>query len=448
MKKYMLVLAMLGIMPVVGAQGYEYTNNTTQYTVTRPSRSGAYKKTSTVRKTGGYHNTINNNFYYGGQPMQMPMQRPAPVNNYDEDYVAYQKPVEQKRVVRETKPARSSQERKYFLAHPFFQPLKGRFGSVTDVSYAKNTFKFDILNASFLDIDVHSGTYGNATPNVPLLYSLSGKADISQFIVKEDLSFGLSDTLALMVMAQYDQTKVWFGDWKTNNPSPDNLAAAHISDSGLNVFGIGLQNRFVDNEEWIAMISGFFQHQKDTANTFIFDTKVGYKVDRTTLYGLARLGYSRLTNGDIYGAMVNNRSGDWMMLSYKQDVKDVVYLEGGVGAFSVLNKYTYLGGELIYGHYDWHNQLNLKGTIGFQPRESFALSLYGSMSLYDSAKDKIKQYMQYDVDPAIPGAGYTDANTGNIIISSSDCNLLYTKGDYKIKSYNEWKIGVQAILYF
>lgn len=447
MKKYMLVLAMLSIMPVVGAQGYEYTSDTTQYTVTRPSRSGAYRKTSTVRKTGGYHNTINNNFYYGGQPIQMPMQRPAQVNNYDEDYGVYEKPVEQKRVVRETKPARSSQERKYFLAHPFFQPLKGRFGSVTDVSYAKNTFKFDILNASFIDGDTASSTYGHATPNVPLVYSLSGKADISQLLVKEDFSFGLSDTMALMVMAQYDKTKVEFGNWQTNNPSPDNLSAAHISDSGLNVFGIGLQNRFVDNDEWIAMISGFFQHQKDTANTFIFDAKVGYKVDRTTLYGLARLGYSRLTNGDVYGALVTDKSGDLMMLAYNQDVKDVVYLEGGVGAFSVLDKYTYLSGELIYGHYDWHNQLNLKGLIGFQPRESFALNLYGSVSLYDSSKDKIKQYLQYDVNPNIPAGGYVEEGTGNVIINDTS-KLLYTIGDYKIKSYNEWKIGVQAILYF
>ena len=62
MKKYMLVFAMLGVMPLMGANGYEYTNDTTQYTVTRPSRSGSYKKTSTVRKTGSYHNTINNNF--------------------------------------------------------------------------------------------------------------------------------------------------------------------------------------------------------------------------------------------------------------------------------------------------------------------------------------------------------------------------------------------------
>ena len=433
MKKYMLVLAMLGIMPVMGANGYEYTNDTTQYTVTRPSKSGSYKKTSTVRRTGGYHNTINNNFYYGGQPMQMSMQQPAPVD-YDEDYVAYEKPVEQKRVVRETKPARSSQERKYFLAHPFFQPLKGRFGSVTDLSYAKNTFKFDILDANVLDIDnfTPSPTYGtNAYGPV----GISGKAEISQLVVKEDLSFGLSDTLALMLMAQYDSTKVAFKDWSGGESGDE---AKH---SGLNVFGIGLQNRFIDNDEWIAMFSGFFQHQKDTANTFIFDAKAGYKINRTTIYGLARLGYSTLTNGDIYGALVDDKTGDWIMLSYKQDVKDVFYLEGGMGAFSVLNKYTYLGGELIYGYYDWHNQLNLKGTIGFQPRDSFALSLYGSVSLYDSAKGKTKDYMNYDVNPD----PVYDSNNNPVITQSK---LVYTTGKYKINSYNEWKIGVQAILYF
>ena len=424
MKKCMFVLAMLGVMPFVSASGYEYRSDRAQYSTTR--QSGSYKRKSTVRKTGGYHNTINNNFYYG----QAPVQQTPMANNYDdEDYVAYNRPVEQNRSVVQTKAARSSQERKYFLAHPFFQPLKGKFGSVTDVSYSKANFKFDILDGKALDIDnfTPSSTYGQFVYG-PV--GISGKTEISQFLVKEDLSFGLSDTLALMVMAQYDSTKVQFKDWSGGE------AGNEVTHSGLNIFGIGLQNRFIDNEEWIAMFSGFFQHQKDTANSFVFDVKAGYKVDRTTIYGLARLGYSNLTNGDIYGAFVDDPSGDWLMLSYKQDVKDVVYLEGGAGVFSVLNKYTYLGGELIYGHYDWHNQLNIKGTIGFQPRESFALSLYGSVSLYDSAKGKIKDYMNYDVNPTVPAP--LDANS----------KLVYTTGQYKINSYNEWKLGVQAILYF
>ena len=435
MKKYMLVLAMLGLMPVCGANGYEYSDDSAQYVVTRPAKSGSYKKTSNVRKkTGGYHNTITNNFYYTGQPVQMPAQRRAPLE-YNDDYVAYEEPVEQKRVVRETKPARSSQERRYFLAHPFFQPLKGKIGSVTDVSYAKNTFKFDILNAGFRDLD-----YGTTVPNQPLAFTLGGKAKTSQLVVKEDLSFGLSDSLALMLMAQYDKTKVNIGDYITNNPTPDDLSDNTMSSSGVNIFGIGLQNRFIDNDEWIAMFSGFFQHQKDSANSLVFDAKAGYKINRTTLYGLARLGYSNLINGDTYGAFWEDPSGDWLMLSYKQNVKDVVYVEGGVGAFSVLNKYTYLGGELIYGYYDWHNQLNIKGTFGFQPSEHFALSLYGSVSLYDSAKGKTRGYMEYDVNPDMSSASYSGLNTSSTVV--------YATGDYKINSYNEWKIGAQAILYF
>jgi hypothetical protein len=145
---------------------------------------------------------------------------------------------------------------------------------------------------------------------------------------------------------------------------------------------------------------------------------------------LLRAGYSVLTKGDIYGAYVEG-DGDYMMLSYKTDVNDIFHLEGGVGAFAVLNKYFTLNGELIYGHYDWHNQLNFKGAIGWQPRDMFALNLYGMVSLYDSAEDKTHEYMMYDVNPD----NYT---TG----------IAYTTGDYKIKDYNEWKIGVQAILYF
>ena len=90
-----------------------------------------------------------------------------------------------------------------------------------------------------------------------------------------------------------------------------------------------------------------------------------------------------------------------------------------------------MNGELIYGHYDWHDQLNIKGAFGWQPGDMFALNLYGMMSLYDSASDKTKQYFNYDLNPD----GYATS-------------VVYTTGDYKIKDYNEWKIGVQAILYF
>ena len=131
------------------------------------------------------------------------------------------------------------------------------------------------------------------------------------------------------------------------------------------------------------------------------------------------------------------------MLTYNTNVDHILMFEGGFGVFSVLNKYVSLNGEMTYGNYDWHNQLNLKGAFGWQPGDSFVLNLYASTCLYDSAKGSTNQYMNYDVNPT---AYPIDADTGNHLFTDSD--RLYTLGKYKIKDYNEWKIGVQAILYF
>ena len=135
-----------------------------------------------------------------------------------------------------------------------------------------------------------------------------------------------------------------------------------------------------------------------------------------------------------------------MMLAYKTDVDNVLYIEGGAGAFSVLNKYMTLNGEMIYGHYDWHDQLNIKGAIGFQPGDSFALNFYAMTSLWDSAKDKTLKFLSYEVNPV--DFPKLDDGAGTITPLFTDSKLLYTEGTYKLKNYNEWKIGVQAILYF
>ena len=426
MKKYTLALVLAAVIPVVAANAYEYnTTQTEGYYTTRPAKT--YKKTTTSRKTGGYNNTITNNFYYA-QPAQSSayvttapkrvVAKPAYERYEDDGYVVQEKQVSK------VKKSYSSQERKYFLAHPFFQPLKGKFGSVTDVSYATNKFNFDILNGTVYDLNTNPP---KELATDVLNPALSGKAKTTQFAIKEDVSVGLTDTLALILMAQYDKTKVTFKDWSSGDP------AESTSDSGLNIFGVGLQNRFVDNEKWIAMVSGYFQHQKDTANTLIGELKIGYKITRNTIYGLGRFGYSDLIDGDTYGAFVKDSTGDYIMLTYQRNVNDVIYAEGGLGIFSVLNKYFTLNGELIYGYYDWHNQLSVKGAIGWQPGDMFALNLYASTSLYDSAKKKTKHYLNYDVNPE----GYEGTTS-----------LAYTIGDYKIKDYNEWKIGVQAILYF
>lgn len=429
MKKCTLALVLAAVLPFA-ANGYEYDAG--NYYTTRPSAKPATTKTvTTSRKTGGYKNTIQNNFYYN-QPAartnsysstqrqtRSTRYQPEYYDNTDRRVTVVDDSYEERSYKRTTK---TSQIRKYFLAHPFFQPLKGKFGSVTDLSYGKSDFKFDILNGAVTEVDTVTDPLNPAvvgtTPVTAV--NLSGKAETTQLLVKEDFSFGLSDTLAIIGMAQYDKTKVTFKDWS------DNSASNSLSDSGLNLFGIGLQSRFVDNNEWIAMASGYYQHQKDTANIFLGELKVGYKIDRTTVYGLGRVWYANLTKGDMYGAYVEENN-DWLMLTYKTDVKDIIYAEGGLGIFSVLSKDFTLNGEVIYGYYDWHNQLNVKGAIGWQPGDSFALNLYASTSLYDSAKDQTKKYLEYQ---------------------TSSTGYYLTEGQYKIKDYNEWKVGAQVIFYF
>lgn len=429
MKKCVLVLGLLGIVPAFAADGGagRYAGS---YEATRAVRTNTYKTSGGTKSK--YNNVITNNFYYNGA---QPSQRNHSGNLYysgngerADDYRQYAaRPVAEKKT---SSRSYSSQTRKYFLAHPFFQPTEGKFGSVTDLSYGMSNFKFDILNASVLDIDPASATKGQIVTTG--IVNLSGKSETTQFAAKEDFSYGITDTLSVLGMVQYDKTKIKLKDWSSGE------AANSSSDSGLNIFGFGLQYRFVDNQDWIAMMGASFQHQKDTANSFIFDVKAGRKIDKTTVYGLARFGYSDLTKGDTYGSYVSDKSGDWLMLSYKTNVDKVVYVEGGLGAFAVLNKYFTLNGELVYGSYDWHNQLSIKGAAGFQPEDYFALNLYASASLYDSAKGKTLKYMNYDHNP----------DTSNFPVAAQGTTLVYTTGDYKIKQYNEWKIGLQAIFYF
>lgn len=435
MKKYALALVLVALMPVVSAGAYEYTQSQAEYTTRRPVvKTKTVKKATTARKTGGYNNVVSNNFYYG-QPAQYSSSNDINTgadyrSDYRSDYRGGDYYRADRKQTKRVAKSYSSQERKYFLAHPFFQPLKGHVGSVTDFSYAKNKFDFDLINGRTLNIDQASASYGEITPVDA--FSVGGHAETSQFAIKEDLSYGLTDTLALILMAQYDKTKTTFNiaDGKDSK-----------SESGLNLYGIGLQNRFVDTNEWIAMGELYFQHQKDTANTFMGGIKAGYKIDRTTIYGLGRIAYTNLIDGDIYGALVDDSTGDWFVLSYNTNAKDIFQVEGGIGAFAVLDKYFTLNGEMIFGHYDWHNQLSIKGALGWQPLDSFALNLYAATALYDSAKNKVRQYMNYDVNP-------TDYPTVNNTPVFTDSGVLYTMGDYKIKNYNEWKVGVQAILHF
>ena len=76
---------------------------------------------------------------------------------------------------------KKSAMRKYFIANPFYQPLKGQFGSVTTGEYMQGTYKF-------ADVD----------------------RTLTEWSLKEDFSYGLTDRIALQAMAKYNWDElVW-----------------------------------------------------------------------------------------------------------------------------------------------------------------------------------------------------------------------------------------------
>lgn len=296
---------------------------------------------------------------------------------------------------------RNELKRKYYLAHPFFQPLKGKFGSVTDFAYNTNSYDFTL-----------NQTHG------PALNDNEAKWKMTQFTVKEDLSYGITDKLAVLGMARFDSSK-YEVDWNT---APDDSE----SDSGINFYGLGLQWRFADNSEWIATLSGYYQRQVDVADIGVIDLKAGYKVTSNTIYGLAR-GWHVGFDENSYGNGIETDDAG-LFIAYNVGDDSAFYFEGGLGIFSVLDEDWTLNLEAIFGNYDWHNQGSIKAAIGWQPGNSFALNLYGKAVLFDSADDKNLDFYWRE-----PAAGLND----------------YTKvGTAKIDGYSEWSIGLQAILYF
>jgi hypothetical protein len=299
------------------------------------------------------------------------------------------------------------QVRKYFLANPFYQPLKGKFGMFTDLSYADASFDFPIIPDP-----VYAGD----------LSGITGTWNTTQFTVKEDLSFGITDRLALMAMAQFDASDIKF-EW--SNGSPDDKADS----SELSVYGLGLQGRFVDTEEWIAMASAYYQHYKDFSDNVILELKAGYKVGTSTIYGVGRGWYLSL-DGDSYGVGLEGKDAGGnpmtIYIPYQSGTSNLFYIEGGLGVFSVLNKDWTLHLESVFGNYEWHNQASIKGAFGWQPNDWFALNLYLKTVFYDSAKDKnLDLYMINTATATKPLVGQAD-----------------------VEKYNETRAGVQIMFEF
>lgn len=299
-----------------------------------------------------------------------------------------------------TETVRSTMKRKYYLAHPFFQPTEGKFGAITDLSYNTASYDIDFIpNGTMSDTDA--------------------KWEMRQFAIKEDLSYGITDRLGVLLMGRYDFSKYKF-DWST---APDDK----MDDDGLNIFGAGLQWRFVDNEKWIATVSGYYERQKDIANEFVLDLKAGYKVSKSTIYGLAR-GWLVNFDDEYYGNGITgeNESGvvESLFIAYDDDAKTTFFIEGGLGVFSVLEEDWTLNLEAIFGHYDWHNQASIKGAIGWQPNDWFALELYAKTSFYDTAEGKKLDFYG------------TEGGVWDVM------------GKAKLDKYNETSFGGRIMFYF
>ena len=406
MKKYLSLFTafavVVGVAPALAATNYgtraASSADLTGAPAVRERTQVNYEKYATRSTTKTYDEADAKNIYY-----TQPANRSALYKQYDSGNAAA--------TVRTTRAEtyRTELKRKYYLAHPFFQPTKGKFGSVTDISYNANSYDIFLTPNSGVSI---------SDPN--------GKWDMSQISIKEDFSYGITDRLSVLAMARYDISDYKF-DWSV---APDDS----MDDSGFNLFGLGLQWRFVDTEKWIATASAYYQYQQDISNNVVLDLKAGYKVSSSTIYGLVRGWYLNF-DGNSYGNGINGKAeeGDeaTFFMAYNTDADNTFYVEGGVGVFSVLDEDWTLNLEAVLGNYDWHNQASIKAAIGWQPNDWFALNLYGKMAVWDSANGKDLSFWQTDTNSESPYYGQ-----------------LVRMGSANIDNYSEYSIGLQAIFMF
>lgn len=385
---------------------------------TRTRENVNYKKYQTTTRT--YTTRDSGDLYY-----TQPANRSAMYKEYTGANSS--RATATKTTVRKTRSetAKTVAKRKYFLAHPFFQPLGGKFGSITDMSYTDSSYDFTISQ--------NVNLYNSASQAVSM-DGLGATWSANQFTIKEDFSYGITDRFAILGMLQYNSSDYEI-EYDDNSPSDK------MDDSGLNLYGLGVQWRFVDNEQWIAMASAYFQHQKDIANNFILEAKAGYKVQKSTIYGLARGWYIDL-DGNSYGNAIigtdENGVESAFYLPYQVGDTSAMYIEGGLGVFSVLNQDWTLNIEAVYGNYDWHSQAYIKGAIAWQPNDWFALNLYGKASIYDNANDKtLDLYYQNST------ISTDDGNGGYMPLDG-----LYKIGSADLDKYSEMTVGLQAIFQF
>lgn len=389
---------------------------------TRTREKVNYEKYQTRSVTKTYESTDGADLYYA-----KPVNRSALYKQYEGAGSASAKAVKTTSRTTRSEQLVNKMKRKYYLAHPFFQPLGGKFGSITDFSYSTNSYDF-VLNQTLPIFNPNTSAYET------VLTGLEGTWKANAFSVKEDFSYGITDRIAVLGMLQYDMSEFKF-EWSDGFPDEK------MDDDNLNLYGLGLQWRFVDTDQWIATASAYYQHQKDISNNYQLELKAGYKISTSTIYGLARGWYIDL-EGNSYGNGVEGTDAEGnyaaMYIPYQVGDTSAMYLEAGVGVYSVLNEDWTLNVEAVFGDYDWHNSGSIKGAIGWQPNDWFALNLYAKTVFYDSANDKSLDL--YWMEP-------------NIIAQGPDGNDFYLDaltqiGTVKLDNYAETSVGLQMVFQF
>lgn len=401
---FMFATMLVAAMPAVGAtnsgMGGASAANLSSMPAERNNPNNVnYAKYETRSTTRTYSSSGNaGNQYYTSQP----------TTNRSQMYRAYNgTSTERTSTTNRSQTVRKTMKRKYYLAHPFFQPTEGKFGSITDIGYNTASYNLDFIPGGYIS-------------------DPKAKWSMDQIAVKEDLSFGITDKFGLLLMGRYDSTKYKF-DW-SDAATPDD----EMKDNGLNIYGAGLQWRFTDNEKWIATLSGYYERQKDIANEFVLDLKAGYKVSKSTIYGLAR-GWWVLFDEEMYGNGIKGKDEngyDNVLFIEYGDEEKTFFVEGGLGVFSVLDEDWTLNVEALIGNYDWHNQASIKGALGWQPNDWFALNLYIKSAFYDSADGQKLRYWGTETDE-----------------HGVQSDLLYM-GKTKLDKYREMSVGGQIIFYF
>ena len=358
---------------------------------TRTRQNVNYSKYQTRTNTTTYDRQDGRNIYY-----TQPANRSALYKQYAANGSSQTVRTSRSETVR------TELKRKYYLAHPFYQPLQGKFGSVTDLSYGASSYDAALNNMI-------------AVSPFDSMEGLTPKRTLDQFAIKEDLSFGITDKIALVGMLRYENNKNKI-DW------PEGINDDKWDESTVNLYGLGAQFRIIDTANWIGELAAYFEHQKDVANDYILEFKAGYKVARSTIYGLARAWYVDV-DGDALGDDIEVEDGNIFIVQLKDD--HAFYVEGGLGVFSVLDEDWTLNVEGIFGHYDWHDQFSIKGEFGWQPNDWFALTAYARASLYDSADGKNLEMYAYT--------------------PSTDPDFI---GKAKVDNNQEWSLGLRAIFQF